>query len=245
MTYDDSTIRHNPDSGYPEIRGSDLTGFLKRLRHYFSVGYYTTPEGEKVSVTPLKMRLKYFAVGEYGSQTERPHFHLIIFNLPYYDKYKQRDELIQLLAFAWQLGFVHVGEVTPASIHYVTKYQITKHEESAQIERSRPRAWISKGLGIHYAEDPAKRLWHQETEKVQTKLDGNSFPLPRYLKQKIFGKESLERISETTRINALVRIREEYDRLIAQGENPQAYQDQQLQQKINRLKRVLTKNSML
>ncbi|AXL14883.1 replication initiator protein [Microviridae sp.] len=59
MTYDEE---HKPKDNSLSFR--DLQGYLKRLRSG-SLG-----------------ELRYFAVGEYGDKTARPHYHAIIFNAP-------------------------------------------------------------------------------------------------------------------------------------------------------------------
>src|SRR5699024_7911545 len=45
----------------------DFTLFMKRLRYYYFEKY--------------KKELRFFACGEYGSSTFRPHYHAIVFNL--------------------------------------------------------------------------------------------------------------------------------------------------------------------
>lgn len=68
---------------------SDLQKFIKRFRKLFS---YAFPETS----------FKYFAVGEYGSVTFRPHYHILIFSsdvLPY-------SRLSSFLNMSWKLGFV-------------------------------------------------------------------------------------------------------------------------------------------
>ena len=55
--------------------------------------------------------IKYYAVGEYGGQFKRPHYHLIMFNV-------QIDAILN----AWQLGTVHIGYVSGSSVGYTLKY---------------------------------------------------------------------------------------------------------------------------
>lgn len=59
LTYDDD---HLPANG--ALQPKDLQLFLKRLRR---------------EIDPL--RIRYFAVGEYGEKTRRPHYHLTLFGL--------------------------------------------------------------------------------------------------------------------------------------------------------------------
>ena len=68
---------------------SDLQKFFKRFRKHFT---YAFPETS----------FKYFAVGEYGSVTFRPHYHLLIFTsdvLPY-------ARLSSVINMSWKLGLV-------------------------------------------------------------------------------------------------------------------------------------------
>jgi len=86
---------------------SDLQNFMKRLRKL---------------VSPAKLR--YYAVGEYGTRGGRPHYHIILFGLP-----KHVD-----LAQVWGNGHVRRDHVSPASIHYVTKYHVNRYGDSAGRE---------------------------------------------------------------------------------------------------------------
>ena len=104
LTYD---AKHLRTDGSLEKR--DLQLYLKRLRKNESVNYGN-------------QRLRYYAVGEYGTHGGRPHYHILLFNAT--------DE--NTIRKAWRdskgkpIGIVHVGKVEAASIAYVTKYIIQK-----------------------------------------------------------------------------------------------------------------------
>lgn len=75
LTYDNDHIPKNPlidyDTGeiYAEnatLVKKDLQDFMKRLRRAYEYKGYDN-------------KLRFFACGEYGSQTLRPHFHIIVF----------------------------------------------------------------------------------------------------------------------------------------------------------------------
>jgi len=79
----------------------DFQLFIKRLR--------------KSTNGSDRTQIKYYAVGEYGGHTKRPHFHAIMFNTD-----------ITLLQNAWQKGQLHYGSVSEASVGYTLKYMFKK-----------------------------------------------------------------------------------------------------------------------
>ena len=112
--YDDAmflTLTYNDDNLPPNgsLVKADLQKFFKRLRKRLDV------DGRKI---------RYFACGEYGEQTQRPHYHAIIFGL------SLRDEDKQLVVDSWDKMSWHVpqikkkafGMVEPDSIAYVAQY---------------------------------------------------------------------------------------------------------------------------
>lgn len=111
LTYNDE---HLPDDGTLVKR--DLQLFMKRLRKLKGKG------------------VRFYACGEYGESTKRPHYHLILFNCwfadrKYYKKSPRGDTLYtsKELSGLWavdgkEIGFAVVGEVTFESCAYVARY---------------------------------------------------------------------------------------------------------------------------
>lgn len=108
---------------------SDLRNFIKRLRRNLQLFY-----GKEAC-----KGIKYFAIGEYGSNTYRPHYHLLIFGLPVVDdltqcyrnlkRYNtQFPKMEEFVKRCWnprnagELGHVKVDSVSKGRICYVTKY---------------------------------------------------------------------------------------------------------------------------
>lgn len=86
---------------------SDLQKFFKRFRKLFAYAFPTNA-------------FKYFAVGEYGSQTFRPHFHVALF----VDNVLPFAQLSSLLSLAWKLGLVDF-QVSKGSIaSYLGSYLV-------------------------------------------------------------------------------------------------------------------------
>lgn len=151
LTYD---WKNYPKDG--KLCKLDLQLFMKRLR--------------KKSGS----RLRYFAVGEYGSKNGRPHYHLLLFNVTDINHRKLNE--------AWGKGIVHVGQVTEASIAYCTKYVIQpKHADQFTL-MSR-----GYGIGLNYLTD-AMVGWHREDDRNYLVEYGVKRRLPRYYKDKIWYK---------------------------------------------------------
>lgn len=138
-------------------------------------------------------RLRYFLVGEYGTRSGRPHYHIILFNY---------EGGLHRLYEAWStvkgepFGIVHIGKVTEASIRYTTKYVIQRNAYSYG-SKSRPFMLCSRayGLGLNYLTDEMV-AWHRGTRSVKmmtpelartyTMIYGEKGRLPRYYKDKIW-----------------------------------------------------------
>jgi len=108
LTYDDE---NNPGT----LKKSDFQNFIKRLRKQYA---------------PSKIR--YFAGGEYGEKTKRPHYHAILFNCDFTDKrslpttknHTQYNS--QILTDLWGKGHTTIGNVSQQSAQYVSKYVVKK-----------------------------------------------------------------------------------------------------------------------
>lgn len=122
-------------------------------------------------------KIKYYLVGEYGEHTQRPHYHMLLFNADH-----SGDRLMLDLLESWQKGQIDVGTVTQKSISYVLGY-MSKDRTQRQIDTVR---LMSKGLGKVYADRLAD--WHlkdPDRNYIMTE-DGKKVPIPRYLKGKIY-----------------------------------------------------------
>lgn len=102
LFYEDEEIEQHPELGYiyePTLRSDHLCLFIKRLRKQ------------------IVSKIRYYAVGEYGTRVGRPHFHLIVFGLPYVFQ-KTEDFLSKI----WPYGFVVVRPFYPETCSYIAGY---------------------------------------------------------------------------------------------------------------------------
>lgn len=114
LTYNDESLVWGHQ--VPTLYKPHLQKFLKRLRK------------------ALNYRIRYFACGEYGSTTARPHYHLIIFGLTLDDLAFYRVSpsghniyLSPFLQSVWGLGDVFIGDVSFESCAYIARYTLKKH----------------------------------------------------------------------------------------------------------------------
>lgn len=132
LTYDDD---HLPLSkqGYPTLVKRDLQLYIKRLRERHN------EYRKSYNLSPVK--LTYYAVGEYGTQFGRPHYHLILFNCE-----------PEVISNAWlqdgePIGFVDADPLKhDGGLMYVVSYiQGIKKKKYRSPEFS----IMSQGLGKH------------------------------------------------------------------------------------------------
>lgn len=79
-------------------------------------------------------KIRYLACGEYGTQTKRPHYHLIVYGHDWPDripiKKNHQNDIIytsEKLGKIWTFGHHAVGDVTFESAAYVARYVLDKH----------------------------------------------------------------------------------------------------------------------
>lgn len=79
-----------------------------------------------------KTRIAYFAVGEYGDQTNRPHYHALVFNHDWPDKRQYKGDSTNplfrsdILDKLWGMGLCSTGSVTYTTAAYCARYAIKK-----------------------------------------------------------------------------------------------------------------------
>lgn len=163
LTYDTKHTHITPN-GFMCLNKHDVQLFFKKLRK---------------DRDNQDRRIKYFAVGEYGGKTKRPHYHILCFNAD-----------LATFQRAWFQGSIHYGKVEGASIGYCLKYmskpkRIPMHKND---DRTPEFALMSKGLGANYVTKKMQK-WHlsdlQNRMYVNTE-DGKKIAMPRYYKDRIY-----------------------------------------------------------
>lgn len=206
LTYADAHLHWK--SGVSQLCKRDLQLWLKRVRK----------TGAKV---------RYYAIGEYGSKTYRPHYHVLLFG-------EVSDEVIRN---TWQLGQVHIGTVTEASVMYCLGYMLNGRGWKMRVKREPPFVTMSlrPGIGANYL---TKEMiaWHRSDRRNYALLYNEKRHLPRYYKVKIFSKVDLVRIAVRDQ-KALFKAAVKWVRSPAmqRQKDPLAYRAEQLRRAASRI----------
>jgi len=164
LTYEDSKIPKDPE-GIPVLSKDDLQRFFKRLR--------------KANAAHWLEQVRYYAVGEYGTDTKRPHYHILLYNL--------HPNVYPKIKAIWGNGLVYLAPITDADIHYTTKYHLNKDVNSVYPVPEFTLMSRRPAIGFQYIE-PNMEL-HQSNLQTFVYQNGHKTLMPRYYKEKIFSKE--------------------------------------------------------
>lgn len=175
LTYDTKYVPIT-NKGYMSLKKKDLQDFIKRLRQWHDENHGS---------------IKYYAVGEYGGKTYRPHYHLILYNAKIEYIEKAWSECVNKKQQKYKrIGHIHYGKLEEASAAYTLKYiskakRIPAHCNDDRIPEF---ALMSKGLGKNYLTERMIN-WHtaDHVKRMYIPLkDGKKAPMPRYYKERIY-----------------------------------------------------------
>lgn len=162
-------------NGHQTLEPDHLKNFWKRLRK------------------ATNRKIKYFAVGEYGTKFLRPHYHAIVYNLP--------QSIIQnsdKLTTHWKHGNTDIAPSNGATMRYTagyimqTKWQPTQDDDDRHPQFQRQ----SKNLGISYLTPQMVNYHITNKLPIITKSGKDILKMPRYYKEKIFSKYERKQMAE-------------------------------------------------
>lgn len=161
---------------------------------------------------PLKIR--FFAVGEYGEKNDRPHFHYALFGYPSCQKSRTRSRTFRccapcdLLEDVWGKGFIKNLPLEMGSARYVARYVIKKMTrfDDPRLHNRHPefsRMSLKPGIGAGVLEKVSAvitryNLLTPEGDVPVTLRHGDlQWPLGRYLRKKLRRHLGLDERSPT------------------------------------------------
>lgn len=185
LTYSNENIHLN-QHGIPSVDKRDVQLFLKKIRK------------------KLPYKVRYYCVGEYGTRTRRPHYHIILFGCLPADAH--------ILTGCWNYGHIGIGSVNIRSIKYTAKYHVNRTDYPKGATPSFTLMSNRPGIGYNYVKRMAKfhegNLDHAYLPDFEKKRK-----LPRYFKLKLYSEAEREELSKmfTDETYSLFTV-EEYNR---------------------------------
>lgn len=170
LTYDDKHLPANHS-----LVKSDLQNFMKRYRNYAGSG------------------VRFFACGEYGERTFRPHYHVLLLNRDFGDRrfHKMSGEnrlyTSNVCDEIWGAGHTLIGDVTFNSAAYVARYcmkKINGPAAEAHYAGREPEFLVMSrrpGIGADYV----KRFGQELLDHDKVIVNGVEAALPRYYDVKL------------------------------------------------------------
>lgn len=165
-TYEDQFLPLSPTSGMPTLD-------KQTFRHMFN----TIKNTEEIT----SQDFQYYAVGEYGDLSARPHYHGIVFSSKPID-----------WKHYWSYGNIQVGDVQPESIGYVTRYvdkklgSYIKKSDYELLGIEPIFSIMTKGLGKDFILDRIEK--YKDNPALLNSIvgqNGQKFNLPKYGKKKL------------------------------------------------------------
>lgn len=204
LTYDDDHVPWSNVTGEQTLYKKHMQDFMKRLRE---------------RLRPLKIR--FFGCGEYGEETFRPHYHIIIFgwypdDTVFYKFSKDGFAYFNssFLDDVWTHGRVIVADVTFESCAYVARYvtkKITGEAAKVKYEGIQPEfVNMSRrpGIGLEWFQ----KFYNDIYPYDEVIVDGRRLQPPRYYDDKyaeMYPLE-LEKLKEKRIEKANVHYEENY-----------------------------------
>lgn len=211
LTYDECSLPLL-SSGLATLEPKHLQDWLKRLR---KVTAEKLPD-VNVNGAPAERRLRFYAAGEYGDETQRPHYHVALFNFPTCARGRTRRKIgsgrpvwrgcclsCELVGETWGHGDVDLGMLETSSAQYVCGYT-TKKMTSGQDARlfgrypEFSRKSLRPGIGGEAMHELASELMRLGLDRTQPDVPSalrhgaRELPLGRYLTRrlrKLVGKD--------------------------------------------------------
>ena len=175
LTYDDTELPK-----YGSLNPIHFTRFIKSLRKHI-----------KRDIDDRQ--IKFFGCGEYGDQTQRPHYHVLIFGYDFADKKlhsrsKNEQDLYssERLSAIWKRGHAVIGNVSYESAGYVARYSLKKRfgvgaklhygKKTPEFLRMSRGGQNGKGIGYEYF----FKYYSDFIPNDYCVINGRKHPIPRY-----------------------------------------------------------------
>lgn len=215
-TYSDDFLPLSPTTSMPTLD-------KQTFRHMFN----TIKNTEHLTADEFQ----YYAVGEYGDLSCRPHYHGIVFTSKPID-----------WKHYWTYGNIQVGDVQSESIGYVTRYvdkklgSYIKKSDYELLGVEPIFSIMTRGLGKDFIMERIEKF--SDTPSLLNTivgLNGQKFPLPKY------GKKKLDPVVKQ-QLNHYNKATQSVTRSILPKEKSVSSSDSALLEKVKQQKKLLKRN---
>lgn len=173
LTYNDDNLPDNET-----LVKKDVQNFIKRLRKFYN-----------------DVKIRYFAVGEYGTEKHRPHYHLIIYGLKAPEQKKKSILNWKYGKFLeekiWKKGYTFVGYVDSKCISYVSKYILKEFVKGVSVEQYEkagllpPFSLKSSGIGLTWLLNNIDKVLSDIKQNKCVTMYKSKVGYPRYYRKKL------------------------------------------------------------
>lgn len=190
LTYNEQNVPHT-EKGLKTLYKKDIQDWLKRLRKQYA----------KTS----DKQIRYYAVGEYGTRTQRPHYHIIMLNM-------DRPELI---GKTWNMGIDKTLPLLDGGVTYVLKYLHKQRKKKEDWDDRNPEfSLMSKKLGLNFVTQSRIRFHNQGVEFAYIRSEsGHKMSMPKYYKEKIYSEEMRYQVTHYLQVRSEEILEEKIDRI--------------------------------
>ncbi len=172
---------------WPSIDLDEISNFMKDLRRFYE--YHYNFKG-----------IRFYGCGEYGEESGRPHYHILVFNLPVPDKVywftNHEHENIYIsdsISKIWGKGIVTIGDVTWNSAAYVARYVVKKQKGTTKglvelpgkrlvtgLVVEKPRMSIKPGIAYKYYDEHKNQFYENDEIVISVRGKARTIKPPRY-----------------------------------------------------------------
>lgn len=214
--------------------------FMKNLRNYYKYNY-----GHD--------NIRFYACGEYGELTQRPHYHLIIFNLPIIDLIPaERNEGGQLytseiIEKIWKKGRIRIAEVNWHTAAYTARYMTKKwkgpsteeHYEKKGTIPEFARMSLKPGIAYKYY-DVNHNKFYVDDEIIITGANNKSQAIkPMKYYDRLFDMENPEEMKKIKEKRKEIGETIQKEKLSRTNKNEYEYREIEERQKINQTMKLI------
>lgn len=210
----------------PTLERKDAQRFIKSLKR--SHNRFLEKKFGRSKEKPFKS-IRYYLCGEYGSETNRPHYHVLLFNV--HQEYVNKGKLHDV----WNRGHVHIGTLNAKTIAYTTKYVMKKASNQSLSNTVVPEfSLMSRNPGIGAGFEKSA-LWLKLSKKDTVRGPFGSQTLPRYYRDKIYSIKDKEELAQKKLDWADQKDQQTMERLERLGYPPGKYDVDQMRTLLSKL----------